>query len=237
MTLGIIGGLGPIATAYFMELIIQMTDAARDQEHLPMIIYNSPKIPDRTSYILGNSKENPVWDMIRIGQKLAEEGVACIGIPCITAHYFHKELSENISVPIIHAIEETGMELKDNRIKSAGIMATEGTVHSRIFQDELEKMGIEVFIPEEGYQKLVTELIYKEVKAGKPVDLDKFQRVSAHLRKQGAQVLILGCTELSLIKKDFFIGPGYLDAMEILAQRCILRCQRQLKAEYRQLIT
>lgn len=237
MTLGIIGGLGPIATAYFMELIIQMTDAARDQEHLPMIVYNSPKIPDRTSYILGNSKENPVWDMVRIGQKLAKEGVACIGIPCITAHYFHKELSENIPVPIIHAIQETGMELKNNRIKSAGIMATEGTVHSRIFQDELEKMGIEAFIPEERYQKLVTELIYKEVKAGKPIDLDKFQKVSAHLREQGAQVVILGCTELSLIKKDFLIGPGYLDAMEILAQRCILRCQGKLKAEYRRLIT
>lgn len=237
MTLGVIGGLGPIATAYFMELVIQMTDAAGDQDHLAMIIYNSPGIPDRTSYILGNSRQNPAWDMIRTGQKLAEQGVACISIPCITAHYFHKELSENISVPIIHAIQETGIELKNNHIKSAGIMATDGTIHSRIFQDELEKMGVKVFVPGREYQELVMDLIYKEVKAGKPVDLDKFQRVSVHLREQGAQVLILGCTELSLIKKDFPIGPGYLDAMEILAQRSILRCRGRLKAEYRHLIT
>ena len=75
MTLGVIGGLGPIATAYFMELVIKMTDAKRDQDHLAMIIYNSPEIPDRTSYILGNSRENPVWDMIRIGRASCRERV------------------------------------------------------------------------------------------------------------------------------------------------------------------
>ena len=91
MTLGIIGGLGPIATAYFMELIIQMTDAKRDQDHLSMIVYNAPEIPDRTSYILGVSSRNPVWDMIEIGRKLAGQKVACISIPCVTAHYFHEE--------------------------------------------------------------------------------------------------------------------------------------------------
>lgn len=237
MTLGVIGGLGPIATAYFMELIIQMTDAVKDQDHLPMIIYHSPKIADRTAYILGNSQENPVWDMIRIGQELADQGAACISIPCITAHYFHKELSENIPVPIIHAIQETGIELRKGRVKRAGIMATDGTVKSRIFQDELEDMGIEAFVPAKDFQRQVMELIYQEVKAGRPVDLDKFQRVSAHLREQGAQVIILGCTELSLIKRDFPIGSGYLDTMEILAQRSILRCQGRLKKEYEYLIT
>lgn len=237
MTLGVIGGLGPVATAYFMELVIQMTDAARDQEHLPMIIYNSPGIPDRTSYILDNSRANPVWDMIRTGQKLAEQEVACISIPCITAHYFHRELSENIPVPIIHAIQETCIELNDNHVKSAGIMATDGTIHSRIFQDELEKADIEVFVPDKEHQELVMDLIYKEVKAGKSADPDKFRKVSLHLREQGAQVLLLGCTELSLIKKDFSIGSGYLDTMEILAQRSILRCQGRLKTEYRHLIT
>ena len=81
MTLGVIGGLGPIATAYFMELIIKMTDAACDQDHLDMIIYNSPRIPDRTSYILGRSDENPVKPMIEIGRKLAQQGADCISIP------------------------------------------------------------------------------------------------------------------------------------------------------------
>lgn len=237
MTLGVIGGLGPAATAYFIELAVLMTDAKRDQEHLPMIIYNSPKIPDRTAYILGHTQENPVWEMIRIGRRLAEQKVACISIPCITAHYFHKELSENIPVPIVDAIWETGAELKNDHIESVGLMATDGTVKSRIFQKQLEEMGIEVFVPDAEYQELTADLIYQEVKAGKTADLSKFRRVSAHLKKQGAQVLILGCTELSLIKKNFPIGPGYLDVMEILVQRSILRCQGRLKDEYRRLIT
>ena len=116
-------------------------------------------------------------------------------------------------------------------------MATDGTIQSRIFQRELEEMGIEVFLPRREYQESVMELIYEEVKAGRPVDIDKFQRVSSHLREQGAQVIILGCTELSLIKRDHPIGRGYLDVMEILAQRSILRCGGRLKERYRNLIT
>ena len=94
MSLGIIGGLGPMATAYFMELLINMTDAKCDQDHLEMIIYNCPSIPDRTAYILGKSNANPVVPIIKIGKKLKEQNVDCISIPCITAHYFHDEIEE-----------------------------------------------------------------------------------------------------------------------------------------------
>ncbi len=94
MRLGIIGGLGPMATAYFMELLINMTDAKCDQDHLEMIIYNCPSIPDRTAYILGKSNANPVVPIIKIGKKLKEQNVDCISIPCITAHYFHDEIEE-----------------------------------------------------------------------------------------------------------------------------------------------
>ena len=236
MTLGVIGGMGPMATAYFMELIIRMTDGTTDQEHLPMIIYHSPGIADRTSYILGNSQENPALDIIRIGRLLALQGAACISIPCITAHYFHKELSEQIPIPIIHGIRETALELLENHVKRAGIMATDGTLQSRLFQTQLEEAGIEPGIPAAGFQKMVMELIYQDIKAGKPVRPKHFQSVSAHLWERGAEVIILGCTELSLIKKEFPIGEGYLDAMELLAQRSILQCRGRLKKEYQCLI-
>ena len=109
MTLGILGGLGPIATAYFMELLIQMTKAERDQDHLQMLIYNMPQIPDRTAYILGKSEENPADEMIRLGKQLAAQGADCIAIPCITAHYFYEELSREIPVPVLHGIQKTAM--------------------------------------------------------------------------------------------------------------------------------
>ena len=106
MRLGIIGGLGPMATAYFMELLINMTDAKCDQDHLEMIIYNCPSIPDRTAYILGKSNANPVVPIIKIGKKLKEQNVDCISIPCITAHYFHDEIEEKTGCKVmLHLIK------------------------------------------------------------------------------------------------------------------------------------
>lgn len=235
MKLGVIGGLGPMATACFLEMITKMTEAQCDQDHLEILIHSAPYIPDRTAFILGRSKDSPVEPMLKIGKKLAKE-VSCIAIPCITAHYFYRELSENIPAPIIHGIYETGLELQKNGIKRAGLMATDGTIESRIFQDQLEKMGIEVLLPDERRQQDIMDVIYKNLKAGLPADMEKFQKVSLQLKDQGAQVILLGCTELSLIKKDVPLGKEYLDALEVLAQRCVVRCGRKLKKEYENLL-
>lgn len=235
--LGVIGGLGPLATAWFMESVIRMTDASCDQEHLDMIIYNSPHIPDRTSYILGTSKEDPVPGMVRIGRKLAEQGADCVAIPCITAHYFHRELTEAIPVKILDGVGAVGEELIKEGITKAGIMATDGTVKTGLFQERLSDMGIGTIVPEASYQSDVMDVIYGNIKAGKPVDMEKFHDVSAHLKERGAQAVILGCTELSLIKREEQIGAGYLDALEVLAQRAVLACKGRLKKEYERLLT
>jgi aspartate racemase len=235
--LGVIGGLGPIATAYFYELVIQMTSAKIDQEHIEMLIYSKPSIPDRTEYILGKSTQNPAPAMIEIGKILAGMGADRIAIPCITAHYFHEVLSKGIDIPIIHIIKETAMYLKEYGVNRVGIMATDGTINSRLFQSELEYAGIQAVIPSEERQKDVTDLIYKNIKANQPVEFYRFRSAASELRKNGAEVIILGCTELSLIKRDYDIGPGFLDAMEVLAMRSVVLCEAKLKEEYNTLIT
>lgn len=235
--LGVIGGLGPMATAFFIERVVDMTDASTDQEHLDMIIYNVPSIPDRTRYILGQSPDSPVAPMIRIGQKLVEQGVAWIAIPCITAHYFHQVLSEAIRCPIIHAIRETAGELRQQGVRAAGIAATDGTLAGQLFQDELGRQGITSIIPQKKTQAAIMNLIYGNIKAGLPADMDRFAAVSAELRQSGAETIILGCTELSVIKRDNPIGSGYLDVMDVLARSAILACGGPLKAQYSCLIT
>ena len=235
--LGVIGGLGPIATAYFYELVIKMTMAETDQEHIEMLILSKPAIPDRTKYILGLSKESPVEPIIAAGKQLSGLGADQIAIPCITAHYFYDALSKGIKTPVIHAIRETAKYLKDRGVTCAGIMATEGTIFSGLFQRELNNYGIHPVIPTWEYQAMVTDLIYKDVKANRPVEFDKFQAVSEQLRQDGAEVIILGCSELSLIKRDFEIGAGYIDAMEVLAMRCVQLCGARLKKEYEALIS
>ena len=235
--LGVIGGLGPIATSYFMELVIKMTQADYDQQHIDMIVYNCPSIPDRTSYILGKSKDSPLPRMIEIGKALAKQGASAVAIPCITAHSFHDELTEQIPLPIINIVEETAEHLKQNGIKRVGIMATDGTVKSRLFQKYFESRGIEAILPDADRQQNVMELIYDNVKANCRVDIEKFHAVGSHLKTRGAEAVVLGCTELSLIKRDYPIGKGYIDAMEVLARAAILRMGKPLKENYKCLIT
>lgn len=234
--LGVIGGLGPMATAYFIRMVIEMTRADTDQEHIEMLIHSSPSIPDRTNFILGKSRDDPEKPMAAIGRQLAENGAQIIAIPCITANYFYRHLSEEIPVPVIDTIAETTGYLNERNIESVGLMATDGTIQSRLFQHSLDSAGIQVVLPDPEGQRDVMHLIYQNVKATKPVEMERFQRVSEKLRRKGAQVIILGCTELSMIRRDEVIGAGYLDAMQVLAKRSVELCGT-LKEEYKHLIT
>lgn len=236
-TLGVIGGLGPGATAHFMSLVTDMTGAAVDQEHIEMIVFSTPSIPDRTRHILDNSQPDPLPKMLAVGQKLAALGAQQIAIPCVTAHYFYEKLEAGIPATIINGVGETVRHLKENGITKVGIMATDGTVQSGIFHRELEKQGMEPIVPSEKRQADVMHVIFDNVKAGLPADMERFCSVALELREKGAQAIILGCTELSLVKRDNLIGPGFIDAMEVLAQQSVLRCGGKLKEAYTCLIS
>lgn len=233
--LGIIGGLGPMATAYFLQLATQMNDAETDQGHIEILLHSKPQIPDRTRYILGQSTENPMPQMIQVGKELAAQGAELIAIPCITAQYFQKELAKSIGIPIINAIEETSFYLENAGISKVGIMATDGTIESGLFQKCLGKKNICFTFPSHEKQRQVMHIIYGNIKAGKPVDMFLFRDVAMQLFGSGAQVVLLACTELSLVKRDYPLGAGFLDVMEILARRAVLTCGH-LKEEYQYLI-
>lgn len=235
--LGVLGGLGPMATAYYLELMIKMTDAATDQEHLQSIVMNFPTVPDRTAFILGRSQESPLEPMIALGQQLKSMGAGVIATPCITAHYFHKELQEGIGLPMIHGIECIARQLSRSGITRVGLMATDGTVQSGIFQRQVEEQGMELILPDEEGQASVMTLIYDQVKAGKKPELKLFEAVKQQLRSKGAQVVVLGCTELSMLKKENLLGSGILDALEVLAQESLIACGKPLKSEYQTLFT
>lgn len=234
--LGVIGGLGPMATAFFMQMVIEMTDAKTDQEHIEMLIHNCPWIPDRTSYILGKSKENPYVPMAEIGTNLVKNGAEVIAIPCVTANYFFDALAKEIGVPVIHSIQESVSYLKQRDVKKVGVMATDGTIQSGLFDMALHEAGIAETVPSPKMQQYVMDLIYEDVKAGRPIEMDKFDAVSEELRANGAEVILLGCTELSMIRRDEKIGAGYLDVMQVLAKCSVERCA-VLKKEYQEIIT
>lgn len=234
---GVIGGLGPMAMVYFLQLITEMTDAATDQEHIELLVHSKPQTPDRTGYILGRSKESPLPVLTKVGVELKQSGADFIAIPCITAHFFQQELERQIGCPILHAIEETAAYLKEEQITKIGLMATDGTIESRLFQQIMEQYGIECCVPEKENQQNVMHLIYNNVKAGRQPEMERFHKVSEALFADGAQVILLGCTELSLIKRDNKLNEGFLDVLEVLARQVVIKAQASVKPEYMHLIT
>ncbi|WP_090528106.1 aspartate/glutamate racemase family protein [Pseudobutyrivibrio sp. UC1225] len=224
--LGIIGGLGPMATAYFMRRIIELTDAATDQENIEMIIYNCPSIPDRTGFILGTSGESPLPKITELAHNLEHANVDYIAMPCITAHYFHDQLADSVFIPVSNGIKEAAQYIYERGITKVGIMATDGTASMHLFDSVFKDYDIKCLYPDEAGQKQVMSLIYDEVKAGKPVDMEKFFQVKSQLLEAGAEIIVLGCTELSIVKRDNEVGPKVLDIVDVLAADCVKKCAK-----------
>lgn len=235
--IGVIGGMGPMATSRYMELLIMMTDAEKDQDHLDMIIYNIASVPDRTEHILDNKKESPLPKIISIRDRLIEGGAQIITMPCVTAHFFADDIKSGIGARFISMPDECAAYLIREGVKKAGIMATDGTVSSGLFQKALEKEGIKAVLPDENGQKDVMHLIYDNIKSGIAPEMDRFYSVTEELKREGAEVIILGCTELSLIKRSEDVKDGVIDAMEVLAKCTIEEAGARLNKEYDQLIT
>ena len=225
--LGILGGLGPMATVYFYEMLIRHTKAACDQDHIDIVINSRATTPDRTSYIIGKSSENPLQIMVEDSKRLKEYGVTLLAIPCNTAHYFYDMLTDAIDIPFLNIMEETAAYLESKGVKKAGVLATEGTVTSKTYHRYLEEHGISCIVPDEENQKLINDIIYNDIKTGKPADIEKFQKAANSLFEKGAEKIILGCTELSLIKKAQGLDARFVDSLEVLAKKAIEACGKE----------
>ncbi len=220
MKIGIIGGLGPLATVKFMEMLNNRLDNI-DKE-IEMDIINDPTTPDRTSYILDNTKENPINKILEMVRKLTIFDCNLLVMPCNTASYFYKEIINNTSILFINIVEETVKYLNDNNIRKVGLLATEGTIQSGIYKELLNKYNIELITPNREEQKIVSSIIYDGIKSGKEININDFYQVVNHLKELGAEKIILGCTELSVLKEIYHLQDEYLiDAMEILADSTI----------------
>ena len=222
--LGILGGLGPMATVYFYELLTRHTDAACDQDHIDIIINSHASTPDRSAFITGRSDEDPLAVMVDDIRRMKTYGADIVAIPCNTAHYFYDKLKASTDLPILNIMEETAATLASIGVKRAGILATDGTVYSGTYDRFLSAHGIDCISPSGEDQKTVMRIIYDDIKNGKTPDVDAFLAVSERLRATGADALILGCTELSLIKRQYSLPKHYIDSLDVLAARAIEAC-------------
>lgn len=223
---GVIGGVGPMATVYYMQRVIEMTKAGCDQEHINMLVFNDCDIPDRTAFITEKSPDNPLPVMVEDAKRLEAAGCEFVVIPCNTAHYFYDKLEQAVEIPVVNIVEETIRYAKARvqDLSCVGIMATTGTIVTGTYQKYAQRAGLSFAVPDEDEQDLLMQIIYDGVKAGKPVPRADFDRVANHLRAKGAQCLILGCTELSVLKRDLPINdPDVLDSIDVLASETVRR--------------
>lgn len=223
--IGIIGGMGPEATAEMFRHIISLTDVTKDQDHFRVVIDSNPKIPDRTKAILNNGK-SPVGDIIKTGQNLEKLTPDIMCIPCITSHYFFDKIQQKIKVPILNLLENLNRYIEDkfsNEI-TIGVLCTSGTKQTKIFDKYLKSKQI-VYPTQTIQQMCVMEAIYGEkgIKKGYKSDENKALLVDAsnHLMAQGADVIVSGCTEIALVLKNGDVHRPILDPMKIAAHALV----------------
>ena len=231
-SLGVIGGMGPKATAVFFEKVVENTSANRDQDHIDMVILNHATIPDRTSTIFNNNADEFLKCIEKDIRLLEIAGVANIAIPCNTSHYFYEKMQEMTKINIINMIEETVKRIRKQYGENSrvGILATQGTLGSGIYEEACKKYELELFVPDEDVRERTMKIIYDNVKCNLNVDASDIEEIIKDiLLKEKCKCVIIACTELSCIKLSDEILGYCIDAMDVLVEKSIELSGKTLK--------
>lgn len=221
--IGVLGGMGPEATLDFCRYILSLTPALVDQDHIPVLIYSNPKIPDRTRAITAGG-ESPLPYLIEGARLLERNGAGIIAMPCNAAHYYLEDIRRGIRIPILDMVEETCTVLRRRlpEVRTAGLLATIGTLRARIYDEALARVGINAAIPDDTVCGMVQEAI-DQVKAGKygRSTREVFEYAARRLIDAGADAVILACTEIPLAFDENAVDYPVLNPARILAQASV----------------
>jgi len=228
-TVGIIGGMGPEATAAFMHTLIRRTPAACDQDHLHLLVDCDPGMPDRTRAILGDG-ESPLPRLIRSAEWLQAGGAELIAVPCVTVHAFLDGLRAAARVPVLSIVEETAGWIRRRHpgARRVGLLATDGTLKAGVFGPL--GAGVDLLAPDEATQREVMAAVYgpSGVKVVGPTEAASklLERAAAQLVGAGAEVLVAGCTEIPLALEQDAVAVPVVDTLEVLAEAVVRRSLR-----------
>lgn len=227
MTIGIIGGMGPQATNRLCEMISGMTLATCDQDHIPVLSFNNSAIPNRVAAILEDGT-SPLPELIRTATILEAAGADFLLMPCNTAHFFIDALQAAVSIQIVDMLQSTVQFIHSNypQLETIGVIASTPTLECQLYGDLLQRNGYKTLVPSSLVQEQVMNAIFSEsgIKAG---FTDKPREVliasAEHLIDMGAQAIIAGCTEVSLVLKAGDFDAPLIDPLAILAALAVER--------------
>ncbi|NUP42294.1 MAG: amino acid racemase [Streptomyces sp.] len=224
--IGILGGMGPAATADFYAKLVATTPGTSDQDHLRTVIWSDPTIPDRTQALLGDGPDPTPW-LLDGSRVLREAGATVIAIPCNTAHAFVPRIAAHVGLPIVHMIGEVARHLgaMGPSLRTAGLLATTGTVRAGLYQDWLDRFGIRLVLPDAAGQDAEVMTAVRAVKSGAHDDQTTalLARAAQRLIEQGAQAVIAGCTEIPLGLPQDAVDVPLIDPAMILARALVRR--------------
>ena len=231
-TIGILGGMGPLATCDLFSKITQITDASCDQEHVRICIDSNTEISDRTNAIIHHGKD-PVPEMVKSAVRLQGLGADVLIMPCNTAHYFYDRILPFVDIPFLSMIDETAKVISDRGLRKIGLLATDGTLQTAVYEKAFKKRGISIVVPPPENQVHIMDLIYNVVKAGnKEIDTKPTKKTIEDLFRKGAQTLVLGCTELPVAFDLYGFDYPKTHPTLILASRAVQFVGAKVKKEY-----
>ncbi len=226
--LGIVGGMGPLATAELFKRVVQFTAVDHDQDHLEVMLLNAPTIPDRTAFLLNRPGAEDFRPVLRgMITRLTEAGCEVLAMPCNTAHAYIAELEEGTTGSFVDMPRESVRLAARLGACNIGILATDGSIAGRVYQRVLEEEGLGHCEPGKTDQRQVMAVIYEGVKAGRVCSFGEVASVIDHLiDEKGCDGVILACTELSMMVDipAFYRGCAVIDALSVLAWQCVCAC-------------
>lgn len=215
--LGVIGGMGPLATVKFYDKVVLNTDAHNDNEHIDLVVLNHSTMPDRTRCII-EKKELEFLNVIKKDLEILDNiGVDVVAIPCNTSHYFYDEFSKYTNLKIINMIEETILEIKKRGVKQVAVFGTIGTLNSKVYDKYAQKYGIEVKELSAEDKNSVMDIIYKIKETNNLENKEFIEILNKYCDKD--TIGIIACTELSLL--DICKSINTIDALDVLVNKSI----------------
>ena len=224
--LGVLGGMGPLATVDFLRKLVQLTPAATDQEHLPVVVSSEPQVPPRTPALIDKSGPSPLPALLARRDFLVRAGARAIAMPCNTAHYWYEELTAGLDIPFLHIVEAAIEALVKRGLegRAIGVIGTRATLEGRLYQDPLAARGFRCILPDAAVN---ADLVFPAIALVKEFKLvaagSMFRRAIESLLGKGASVVVLACTEVpaGLDLADPWTAEHCVDATEALARACV----------------
>jgi aspartate racemase len=221
--LGILGGMGPAASAEFVSRLIKQTPAACDQEHMPFVLWNEPRIPDRSNSMQAGNNAPLLW-LLQGMQALKTLRCDRVVIPCNSAHFWYDDMAK-MGVPIIHIVDSIADQLRELGLENTtvGVMGTQGTIEHGLYQNRLTQQGWRCIVPDRAEMDFFVQPAIDFIKAGKIAESQMLLMKTIHsLIARGAQAVVLGCTELPLaIHTDLEQGVPIVNSIDSLVQAVI----------------